>query len=224
MLTRKAKEYRMLNLEDIGEAEYTLLKHEGMLYEYFPEATGIYEDDMSRIDNIGQNGNDGEHYKYEQLTGYEQYCTHCNKKSARGGTRCCDNPNYTTHYPYRVSGDDNPDGVNIDWPHESDDDYATKIEKLYEPEKDNMFVDDYDPNEIKNPYYSNPISPSHYEIGNTGIEAIDIIQATLTKEEYIGYLRGNILKYNLRASKKNGSEDLHKADIYSGWLVEALEE
>ena len=67
-------------------------------------------------------------------------------------------------------------------------------------------------------------NPKHYELGNTGVEAIDVIEAVLTKEQYIGYLRGNLLKYHLRANKKNGDEDLQKADIYSGWLVEALEE
>ena len=35
--------------------------------------------------------------------------------------------------------------------------------------------------------------PPHYT--NGGIETIDYIKAKMSAEEYIGYLRGNILKY-----------------------------
>ena len=42
-------------------------------------------------------------------------------------------------------------------------------------------------------------SPSHYQLD--GFEAIDIIKAALTPEEYRGYLKGNALKYKIgRAS------------------------
>ena len=39
-------------------------------------------------------------------------------------------------------------------------------------------------------------SPSHYQLD--GLEAIDIIKASLTADEYLGYLKGNALKYMLR--------------------------
>ena len=39
-------------------------------------------------------------------------------------------------------------------------------------------------------------SPSHYQLD--GMEAIDIIKASLTADEYLGYLKGNALKYMLR--------------------------
>ena len=35
-------------------------------------------------------------------------------------------------------------------------------------------------------------SPSHYQLD--GVEAIDIIKAALTPEEYRGYLKGNALR------------------------------
>ena len=35
-------------------------------------------------------------------------------------------------------------------------------------------------------------SPSHYQLD--GLEAIDIIKASLTADEYLGYLKGNALK------------------------------
>lgn len=59
--------------------------------------------------------------------------------------------------------------------------------------------------------------PSHYCDG--GIETIDFIRAKLTKEEFIGYCKGNALKYISRAGKKsrNVSEDLAKAIVYLGW-------
>ena len=53
-------------------------------------------------------------------------------------------------------------------------------------------------------------SPSHYQLD--GFEAIDIIKAALTPEEYRGYLKGNTLKYILREPfKGNGKQDVGKA-------------
>ena len=58
--------------------------------------------------------------------------------------------------------------------------------------------------------------PSHYTYG--GIETIDYIRAKLTPEEFIGYCKGNALKYISRAGKKgDASEDLAKAAVYLGW-------
>jgi hypothetical protein len=42
--------------------------------------------------------------------------------------------------------------------------------------------------------------PPHYTAG--GIETIDFLQAKLTREEFIGYLKGNVLKYGSRLGKK----------------------
>ena len=46
---------------------------------------------------------------------------------------------------------------------------------------------------------------SHYDLWN-GFEAIDVMKQVLSKDEYIGYLKGNILKYQLRLSKKDSIE------------------
>ena len=56
-------------------------------------------------------------------------------------------------------------------------------------------------------------NPPHYTTG--GIECIDAMQAMLSREEFIGYLRGNIFKYQWRYKHKNGVEDLRKADWYA---------
>jgi hypothetical protein len=58
-------------------------------------------------------------------------------------------------------------------------------------------------------------NPSHYQIGGLEVEALDVIRGVLSHDQYIGYLRGNILKYQMRANKKNNEEDLRKANYYS---------
>lgn len=63
--------------------------------------------------------------------------------------------------------------------------------------------------------------PSHY--GQGSIECIDYIRDFLTEEEYIGYLRGNVAKYLHRWRYKNGLEDLKKAQVYLGWMIETVE-
>lgn len=64
-------------------------------------------------------------------------------------------------------------------------------------------------------------NPEHYNKGN--IECIDSIQAMLSKEEFIGYLRGNSHKYRWRFRYKNGIEDLKKAEWYENKLLNTLE-
>lgn len=55
--------------------------------------------------------------------------------------------------------------------------------------------------------------PDHYTKG--GIECIEAIRASMTMEEFAGYLKGNVLKYLWRfESKENPSEDLAKANWY----------
>jgi hypothetical protein len=61
-------------------------------------------------------------------------------------------------------------------------------------------------------------SPAHYNSGS--VECIDAIESMLTKEEFIGFLRGNILKYQWRYKQKNGAEDLKKAQWYFDKLKE----
>ena len=64
--------------------------------------------------------------------------------------------------------------------------------------------------------------PIHYNNGN--IECIEAIEAMLTHEEFIGYLRGNSLKYRWRFRYKNGLQDLDKADWYENKLKQILKE
>ena len=55
--------------------------------------------------------------------------------------------------------------------------------------------------------------PSHYQLFDS--EAIDYIRSCLTDGEFKGYLKGNGLKYRLRAGKKDDTEqDIRKALEY----------
>ena len=62
--------------------------------------------------------------------------------------------------------------------------------------------------------------PSHYQ---GEIECIDAIKSSMTKEQYTGYLKGNIMKYLWRFERKNGIEDLKKANVYLNWLQREYE-
>lgn len=55
-------------------------------------------------------------------------------------------------------------------------------------------------------------SPSHYTQGE--IETIDFIKDKLTREEFKGYIKGNVIKYVTREALKGKSEDLQKAEWY----------
>ena len=62
--------------------------------------------------------------------------------------------------------------------------------------------------------------PSHYMLAPE-LEAIDVIRASLTPTEYMGYLKGSILKYRLRAGRKGEAEqDIAKSDWYRERAVE----
>ena len=65
-------------------------------------------------------------------------------------------------------------------------------------------------------------NPEHYNQGQ--VECIDAIKAMLSIEEFIGYLRGNSMKYRWRFRYKNGVEDLKKAEWYENKLLAALKE
>ena len=56
--------------------------------------------------------------------------------------------------------------------------------------------------------------PQHYKHGE--IETLDIIRMSLTAEEFQGFLKGNVLKYQLRAPFKHETpdEDYAKAKYY----------
>lgn len=62
---------------------------------------------------------------------------------------------------------------------------------------------------------------SHYKA--MAIEPLEIMQTLLTPEEYIGFLKGNIIKYAMRQGTKRGesaAKDAAKARDYNRLLAE----
>lgn len=63
--------------------------------------------------------------------------------------------------------------------------------------------------------------PSHYTQG--GVECIEALKASMSAEEFRGYLKGCNMKYMWRYRLKNGLEDLKKAQWYLNRLIRELE-
>lgn len=82
-----------------------------------------------------------------------------------------------------------------------------------------FFADSEDPNVFSD---ENVDHPAHYQTDD-GIETIDVIEAfTKGLEGIEAVCTGNILKYVCRWKKKNGVEDLKKAQWYLDKLIESL--
>ncbi len=65
-------------------------------------------------------------------------------------------------------------------------------------------------------------NPSHYTRGN--VECINAIEAALTPAEFIGFLKGQVMKYTWRMGLKGSViVDARKASWYTSKLVEVLE-
>ncbi len=68
-------------------------------------------------------------------------------------------------------------------------------------------------------------APPHYRIGGLDVNS-DILRRKLTPKEYLGWLKGNVIKYTLRAGHKGdkGTEiqDVAKAEFYAQRLIEHL--
>lgn len=64
--------------------------------------------------------------------------------------------------------------------------------------------------------------PGHYQ-GKYDLETIDVIRNFTDNMDGIeGYYTGNILKYICRWRKKNGLEDLQKAQVYLKRLIDEV--
>lgn len=66
-------------------------------------------------------------------------------------------------------------------------------------------------------------TPAHYDLNLNGVESIDVVRAVLGDEGFRKHCRGCALKYLMRADKKNGIEDLKKAQQYLKWEIELRE-
>ena len=66
------------------------------------------------------------------------------------------------------------------------------------------------------------IGGNHY--ASKAIQPWDAMQAWMSREEFAGYLRGNVIKYMARCNDKGGIEDVKKARHYIDKLIEVLEQ
>jgi hypothetical protein len=66
-----------------------------------------------------------------------------------------------------------------------------------------------------------PTNPSHYTAG--GVECIEAIEASMSEEAFRGFMKGNCIKYLWRYERKNGAEDLRKAQWYLQRLAEEVD-
>lgn len=64
------------------------------------------------------------------------------------------------------------------------------------------------------------VSGSHYK--DMEVQPWHVMEAVLTPEEFIGFLKGNIIKYSMRAGRKEGSDDAGKAKHYMQKLQEVM--
>ena len=73
----------------------------------------------------------------------------------------------------------------------------------------------------KNDVISNP---DHYKLNGLDVEVRDVIKSALGTVGFLDFYKGNIIKYILRANKKNGLEDYKKARQYLDWYIQELDE
>jgi hypothetical protein len=66
------------------------------------------------------------------------------------------------------------------------------------------------------------VGGSHYK--DMPLQPWDVMESVLTRAEFIGFLKGNIIKYTMRHGRKHGEEDdAAKAVHYRQKLNEMLE-
>jgi hypothetical protein len=98
-------------------------------------------------------------------------------------------------------------GVNLDF-----------FKKLRESQEENIDFSKQKENSCKNP------GAKHYELWND-FETIDVLKNCLTLDEFTGFLKGNILKYQLRLGKKDDvSKEIQKIKDYQRELNSILKE
>lgn len=62
------------------------------------------------------------------------------------------------------------------------------------------------------------VGGTHYK--EMSVQPWTVMQAVLSHEEFIGFLKGNVIKYSMRQGRKDGTDDLAKAQHYLAKLKE----
>lgn len=98
--------------------------------------------------------------------------------------------------------------------------YANTIPQVT-PFDANVTIDAKGNYHIKEGSAPNKHYDEHYA-SMAGLEPIELMQLVLSPAEFIGFLKGNIIKYTMRAGKKQGEaaeKDVAKAKRYVEWLM-----
>jgi hypothetical protein len=64
------------------------------------------------------------------------------------------------------------------------------------------------------------VDGTHYK--DMAVQPWAVMEAVLTHEEFIGFIKGNIIKYSMRQGRKDGSDDTGKALHYMEKLNEVI--
>lgn len=72
------------------------------------------------------------------------------------------------------------------------------------------------------------INANYFQVGGNhytkkAVQPWEAMEAWMTPEQFVGFLRGNIIKYIARCDDKGGVEDLKKARHYLDKLIEVSE-
>lgn len=92
----------------------------------------------------------------------------------------------------------------------------TTVKPVWKPK---MHVDTISTEYLNKRANDTQVEGDHYK--NMSIEPWDVMESVLTTEEFVGFLKGNIIKYTMRDGKKEGSvKDAAKARHYQAKLTE----
>jgi hypothetical protein len=62
------------------------------------------------------------------------------------------------------------------------------------------------------------VGGTHYK--DMPVQPWTVMEAVLSHEEFIGFLKGNVIKYSMRQGRKDGTDDAAKAQHYLAKLQE----
>lgn len=171
----------------------------------------------------------------EPPTNVGKYCCNCNYANARYEAAheycgsCLDKSNWTSIETTedRLTATDIEDRVKVAVKDYSDrcevptgdDNICNELRSMYERMGGRLMADIMVGNEDDSDNEDIINHPDHYN--HLQIEVIDIIKASLTDDEYRGYLLGNIIKYRMRAGWKGDRDTDYKK---SSWYQDQLKE
>ena len=64
------------------------------------------------------------------------------------------------------------------------------------------------------------VGGTHYK--DMSVQPWAVMEAVLSYDEFVGFLKGNVIKYSMRAGRKEGSDDGNKAQHYLQKLREVV--